>query len=204
MATPARQKPSDRKSKLASRTSSDAILAAVPDMMFRMDREGRYLYFKPAKGQEPYVPADQLIGRSITDVLPKEVANPALTLIAEALDSRETKYLEYPLFEKDGVRQYESRIVPMGKNDVLVIVRDISPREQSNGRATAGLDYALTDRELAVLQAVAGGHTDKQIGKHLTISPMTVRKHVASIRRKMGAQSRTEASVRALKEGLLS
>lgn len=204
MATSAGQKPNARNSKLERRRSIEAILAAVPDMMFRMDRQGRYLYFKPAKGLEPYVPADDLLGRSITDVLPKEVADPAMALIKEALDSGEMKLFEYPLFEKGGVRKYESRIVPMGDDDVLVIVRDISPRDQSNGEAKPGPGYALTKRELAVLQAVAGGHTDKQIGKQLEISPMTVRKHVAKIRRKMGAQSRTEASVRALKEGLLS
>lgn len=204
MAPATRQKPNVRKPMLASYSSCKAILAALPDMMFRMDRSGRYLDFKPAKGLEPHVPVAELLGRQITDVLPKEVAGPAMALIEEALDSGEVKCFEYPLFEKGGVRNYESRIVPLDDDDVLVIVRDISPHNETNGPAMPGLSYALTDRELAVLQAVAGGHTDKEIGKQLTISPMTVRKHVASIRRKMGAQSRTEASVRALKEGLLS
>ncbi|MCH7699435.1 MAG: response regulator transcription factor, partial [Chloroflexi bacterium] len=45
---------------------------------------------------------------------------------------------------------------------------------------------------------------DKAVAQQLSISPLTVRKHVASIRKKMGAQSRTEASVRALKAGLVS
>jgi DNA-binding CsgD family transcriptional regulator len=54
-----------------------------------------------------------------------------------------------------------------------------------------------------VLRLAAVGLTDKEIGLRLDISAMTVSKHLGSIRKKMGAQSRTEASVRAVKEGLL-
>lgn len=63
--------------------------------------------------------------------------------------------------------------------------------------------YPLTARELSVLQLVAAGKTDKDIAGVLTISPLTVHKHVANILSKMNAASRTEAGVRALREGLL-
>jgi len=63
--------------------------------------------------------------------------------------------------------------------------------------------YKLTPRELAVLALVAEGQADKQIGFDLGISPLTARKHVQRIRRKMGASCRTEASVRAVRAGLL-
>ena len=45
--------------------------------------------------------------------------------------------------------------------------------------------------------------TDKEIARELVISPLTVHKHVANILGKMNAASRTEAGVRALREGLL-
>jgi DNA-binding NarL/FixJ family response regulator len=64
--------------------------------------------------------------------------------------------------------------------------------------------YGLTPRELSVLRLVTVGLTDKEIAKRLGISAETARKHVANIRRKMGASSRTEASVRAVKEGLVA
>ncbi len=34
----------------------EEFLQALPDLMFRMSRDGRYLDFKPAKDFEPYVP----------------------------------------------------------------------------------------------------------------------------------------------------
>jgi two-component system NarL family response regulator len=59
--------------------------------------------------------------------------------------------------------------------------------------------YALTSRELAVLHHVARGKADKEIAVTLGISPQTVNKHVAKILHKMGASSRTEAGVRAIR-----
>jgi len=66
-----------------------------------------------------------------------------------------------------------------------------------------GNPYGLTFRELTVLHLVAAGKADKEIGHHLGISPLTASKHLANILDKMGAASRTEAGVRALREGLL-
>jgi len=64
--------------------------------------------------------------------------------------------------------------------------------------------YKLTPREQVVLALVAERRTDKRIGRDLGISADTARKHVQNIRRKMGASCRTEASVRALRAGLLA
>ena len=63
--------------------------------------------------------------------------------------------------------------------------------------------YRLTFRELTVLHLVADGKTDREIGVTLVISYLTAQKHISNILTKMGASSRTEASVRAVREGLL-
>lgn len=63
--------------------------------------------------------------------------------------------------------------------------------------------YRLTIRQLTVLHHVAEGLGDKEIAAQLGISPLTVHKHVAHILAKMEASSRTEAGVRAQREGLL-
>ena len=44
---------------------------------------------------------------------------------------------------------------------------------------------------------------DKELAVQLAIGPYTVHKHIGGILLKMGAGSRTEAGVRAAKEGLL-
>jgi DNA-binding NarL/FixJ family response regulator len=73
--------------------------------------------------------------------------------------------------------------------------------------ATSGIEavdfYGLSAREREVLGHVASGLADKQIAAALGVSTNTVSKHVGAILSKMGAASRTEAGVRALREGLL-
>jgi two-component system nitrate/nitrite response regulator NarL len=55
----------------------------------------------------------------------------------------------------------------------------------------------LTPRELEVLAAIADGHTNKAIARRLNISLHTVKFHVESVFRKLGARTRTEAIAKA-------
>lgn len=70
-------------------------------------------------------------------------------------------------------------------------------------RMAGGSGYSLTFRELTVLHLVADGMADKEIAAQLGISPLTAQKHLSNILNKMGASSRTEAGVRAVREELL-
>jgi len=61
----------------------------------------------------------------------------------------------------------------------------------------------LTPREVEVLQLLAEGLPNKAIARRLAISEHTVKFHVNSILSKIGAQSRTEAVVKATQLGLI-
>jgi DNA-binding NarL/FixJ family response regulator len=56
----------------------------------------------------------------------------------------------------------------------------------------AGRRPMLTPREQEVLRLVAQGHTDKEIGRTLGLSPRTVQTHLTRIREKTGARRRAE------------
>jgi pimeloyl-ACP methyl ester carboxylesterase/DNA-binding CsgD family transcriptional regulator len=61
----------------------------------------------------------------------------------------------------------------------------------------------LSSREREVLACVAQGLGDREIAEHLVLSPHTVHRHVANIRRKLGRSSRTAAVAEAARLGLL-
>ncbi|WP_319433952.1 alpha/beta fold hydrolase [Mycobacterium sp. RTGN5] len=61
----------------------------------------------------------------------------------------------------------------------------------------------LSDREREVLACVAHGLGDREIAQQLQLSPHTVHRHVANIRRKLGATSRTAAVAQAARLGLV-
>lgn len=62
---------------------------------------------------------------------------------------------------------------------------------------------ALSDREKTVLQLIADGLSPVSIGKHLFLSPHTVKSHLRSINYKLGAKNRTNAVAIALRNGLI-
>jgi DNA-binding NarL/FixJ family response regulator len=61
----------------------------------------------------------------------------------------------------------------------------------------------LTERELDVLRLLVAGHSDREIGEALYISPRTASKHVANILAKLDAGTRGEAAVLAVRTGLV-
>lgn len=62
----------------------------------------------------------------------------------------------------------------------------------------------LYSRELEILKETARGKSNREIAGELAISERTVQSHLANIFRKLEVKSRTEAVLRALKEGWLS
>ncbi|MCB0167711.1 MAG: response regulator transcription factor [Anaerolineae bacterium] len=61
----------------------------------------------------------------------------------------------------------------------------------------------LTDREIAVLNFMGGGLSNKQIAQQMNLSPNTIRSHVSSILTKLEATNRTEAVRLAIQHNLL-
>jgi PAS domain S-box-containing protein len=200
---------------------TETIIRAVPDMMFVVGRDGTYIDFIPTEEQEPLFSPNEFLGRTVVELMPAELAQRTMDLIEATLESGEMQSMEYDLDTSDGRVEYECRIVVAGEDKVLAIIRDVTAqkllaqqeerrraRDELEGnveREMLGINpYQLTFREFTVLHLVARGEADKEIADHLGVSTFTVNKHVANILGKMKATSRTEASVRAHREGLIS
>jgi DNA-binding CsgD family transcriptional regulator len=70
--------------------------------------------------------------------------------------------------------------------------------------AGAGMEAALTARELEVLTLLAEGASNKEIGRRLGISTHTAKYHVASLLEKLDAVSRTDAVAHAARLGVIN
>ena len=62
---------------------------------------------------------------------------------------------------------------------------------------------ALTDRECAIIEFIAGGQSNKQIARTLGVTPETIKSHMKRIFIKLSAESRAQAVVRAQSLGFL-
>jgi DNA-binding NarL/FixJ family response regulator len=81
--------------------------------------------------------------------------------------------------------------------------RKCIPHEIAAQLAEHIADERLTERELDVLQHVAGGNRNKDIAERLKISEETVKVHIKHIMEKLGASDRTAAVAIAVRRGII-
>ena len=113
------------------REPTSAILDALPDLIFRLRRDGTYLDFWGGKEFPPFVPPDRFLGRTMAEILPDEVARLAMDAIERVFETGQMQVLQYQLPENRGLRHYEARIVRSGEDEVITVVRDITERTQA-------------------------------------------------------------------------
>lgn len=108
---------------------SQALLRLMPDLMFRMDGHGRFLEFYAANEHLLFAPPDQIIGRTVRELLPEPIATLSMDCVARTLETGTVQLIEYSLPVAPGHRYFEARHVAMGSNEILAIVRDITTRK---------------------------------------------------------------------------
>jgi PAS domain S-box-containing protein len=112
-----------------------ALLDAIPDLMFRITADGTYVDFA-GDAQLLANPWEDVVGGQMHDLLPPHVAERLLRTIHRALASRRLETVDYVLPTMHGdEREFEARVVPIDDNEVVTIVRDAS-------------DLRRTEREL--------------------------------------------------------
>ena len=112
-----------------SEARNRALLNAIPDMIFEMDRSGVFINFFKSEEMNPVLPADEFLGKNIQEVMPDFIASPTLFGIERTLLTDQTYAFEYQLPGKDGLHDYESRLIASGEDRVLGMVRDITVRK---------------------------------------------------------------------------
>jgi predicted signal transduction protein with EAL and GGDEF domain/FixJ family two-component response regulator len=113
-----------------------AVLAAIPDTFFRMSRDGFYLDYEPGRdgpgrGVRDAGVDEQIVGRHVTDVLPRDIAERLLEQVGMALHVQQVRSVEYELIRFGEAQHFEARLVATGPNEVLGLVRDISERKRA-------------------------------------------------------------------------
>ncbi|MEM7648956.1 MAG: PAS domain-containing protein, partial [Cyanobacteria bacterium P01_A01_bin.70] len=109
---------------------SEAILRAIPDLIVRLSRDGRFISrVRNNPDIDILLPGDEPIGCPLEDYLSAAVAAQHVASIQKALDDRTVQMFEQVLSVQGRTQYEEVRIVPCGPDEVLEIVRDISDRK---------------------------------------------------------------------------
>jgi signal transduction histidine kinase len=105
---------------------NQAILRAIPDMMFVQDRNGVYVDYYARDLGQLLVPPEKFLGRSVREILPPELAKRICQVSENLQENAAPQVLEYSLPIGNEERHFEARLVSAGGTHVLSIVRDIT------------------------------------------------------------------------------
>jgi signal transduction histidine kinase len=137
------QKPQDDSSDIGDRIVSElalqqsedqsrAILAAIPDMMFRVGADGVYRGFMTPNREIDIVARDyNPVGKWMHDFLPADLAQRQQLALERALRTGELQVYEQQVQIEDRLQYEEVRVIKSGDDEVLFMVRDISDRKQT-------------------------------------------------------------------------
>ncbi|MBK8024103.1 MAG: PAS domain S-box protein [Chloroflexi bacterium] len=108
-----------------------ALLSAVPDLVFRVRRDGICLDLHANNISELIAPPDQLLGRNMSEFLPPERFSRFQELVELTLETGREHSYEYALPMGGETRHFEGRIVLSSADEVLFIARNITDRKQA-------------------------------------------------------------------------
>ncbi len=103
----------------------------------------------------------------------------------------------------DAIREVRAGGAPMTSEVARMVVRSFQSPLGNDGPATEKKNE-LTERELEILALVAKGHSNKEIGAILNISPATVARHLVNVFEKLHVRCRTEAAARYLQSNAMA
>ena len=113
-----------------------ATLQAIPDLMFELDEDGKYLNVISTRDKLLAAPRELLLGQKVSDVMPPEAAAAVLLALAEAGEKGSAYGFEISLPLADSIGWFELSVakkpVATGeKQRYIVLSRDITERKRA-------------------------------------------------------------------------
>jgi len=121
-----------------------ALLAAMHDPIFVLNREGRYLRVAPINPDVLVLPPDELVGHTIRDLFPEQ-ADCFVGYIAQALVTGTTVNAEYNLRFREADHWFMASISPLSTDTVVWVAHNFTERKQME-QALRAAHNELEDR----------------------------------------------------------
>jgi len=116
-----------------SEERTHATLLALPDLVFRVNREGEYIDFLTSPEGKTLVDPQQVIGKSIFDALDADIipshSDAKYKALQQALATQTLQTYEQQVWINGNLRYEEVRVAPCNNNEVVFLIRDISDRK---------------------------------------------------------------------------
>lgn len=112
---------------LKAKTSRmNAMISAIPDMLFVIDSNGIFVDFLASVVHRLVIPKEKIVGASLYDVFSPEKADEQMRLFKECLKTGALLSFTYSLNLDNEIFHYEARVSKMDENHVLTSVKEIT------------------------------------------------------------------------------
>jgi signal transduction histidine kinase len=108
-----------------------AILKALPDMLFILSEDGKFTDVKTGSNTDFPISSSYIIGKKIGDIFPGEIAEQIQQLVKETHLTGQLKTCDFRMTNHNSEKHYEARIVKSHKNEVLMLLRDVTNQKQN-------------------------------------------------------------------------
>ena len=124
---------------LENSVRTDGMLAAMVDVIFVLDGDGRFLDIARTDQKYLYRPPGELLGRTMYDVFTRQQADSFMRSVHSALADGHMVETEYPLVMNGLELWFEAKLAPTPGGHVVVVTRDITRRKTAEDSLKAGL-----------------------------------------------------------------
>ena len=136
----------DTESEGSGQNRSEMLLTIVPDQIFTLSRAGVLIDIFSFKRASNELLSTSCKGQSIRDVLGFQLSARFEEVVKKVLDSQVIQSLEFEIEEGNSKVHYEARIINSNTDEVLVMVRNITDRKNSENR----LKKSITEKETLI------------------------------------------------------
>ncbi|GAB4375662.1 MAG: hypothetical protein Kow00121_21680 [Elainellaceae cyanobacterium] len=114
-----------------SEAIKNQILKAIPDLIIWMNADGSCIDFIDGGSTTNLYVKSEAVGKNLYEILPIDLAQARMNAIRQALASGEVQIYEQQLLLKGEICYEEVRVIGVGDDRILVIVRDITDRKRA-------------------------------------------------------------------------
>ncbi len=117
---------------LRQRTSElEAVFQALPDLYFRVSRDGTILDWRAGSALDFYAPPEDFMGRKMQEILPDDVGARYEQAIEEIEAGKPMVMLEYELAVQDSTKYFVGRVLPFIDDQVVIVVENVTERKHA-------------------------------------------------------------------------